>query len=288
MTDGPTARVTSGVARSLPRLRPARIRRSAGLLALAGIGIALAVRLAVNAPGEPSAVVAAASEAVRSIALVGTAVAALALGVATDGVPARVGLLFAGVFGLLSGISSAAFPPAAGATVAAATLVAVARLPRERTWAAVRQWLVAGALVGGIAFSLAGSTGVAPVTARPLGSKLALVGIGASPVFVRLDWRSWAAGLLAASLLAWFGVQAPFVLGSLALVGGAVVGASLPLLALGAGGGAATTAAGALSGRLDAALGGALLLTAGVPGTLPRALAVVVGVALLTATEGEL
>lgn len=287
MTAGAMARRLSGLARTLPAWRPARVRRSAGALALAAAGSAFVVRLAVNAPGEPSAVIAAATGPVQTVALVGPALAALVLGVTTDRPLVRVGLLFAGVFGLLGALASTARVPAAGATVAGGTLVAVGHLPRARTWHVTRRWLVAGALLVGVALSLAGTSGVAPATTRPLGSKLALAGIGASAVYVASDWRGVAAGLASAGLVVWFGTQAPFVLGSLALVGGAVVGASLPLLAVGAGGGVATTATGLLSNRSDVALGGALLLVAGVPATLSRALAVVLGLALLTLPGGE-
>lgn len=275
----------SALARSLPACRAARVRQGAGALALGTVGLSLVVRLAVNAPGEPSAVVASAVGPAETLALVGPALAALALGVATDRPLARVGLLFAGVFGLLGALSPAALVPAAGAAAAGGTLVAVAHLPRGTTWGVARRWLVAGALLAGVALSLAGASGVAPATARPLGSKLALAGVAASVVFVGSDWRGRAAGLVGAGLLAWFGTQVPFVLGSLALVGGAVVGASLPFLAVGAGGGVATATTGLLARRSEAALGGGLLLAAGVPATLPRALAVVVGLALLTAPE---
>lgn len=278
----------SGVARELPRPRPARTRWVAGVLAFLAAGSGLLVDVAVNLPGSAPAFVTAVAAPVDVAALVGPALAALAIGVTTRRPLARVGLLFAGVFGLLGAVAPPALVPAVGATVAGGALVAVARLPREPTWVVARQWLVAGALVVGTGLSLVGAMGVEPAALRPLGSKLALLAVAAAPVFVRADWRSWLVGLVGAGVVAWFGVSAPFVLGSLSLVGGAVVGASLPYLVLGAGGGLATAATGLFTGRPDAALGGGLLLVAGVPATVPRALAVVVGVALLTASiSGE-
>jgi hypothetical protein len=266
---------------SPPRVDRRRVRLAAGLAALAGTGGLLLVRLLLNAPVSVGVDTTALYRAVSPLALLAPALGALAVGVTTDRPVVRVATLFAGVFGSLTAVASAAALPAAVVASAAVASVAVDGLDRPASLDGASRWLVAGGLVAGTACSLAASLGVDPASLRPLGSDLALLALAGTPAFVPWDRRAAGVGLLVGGVVVAAGVTAPFVTGAVALVGGAVVGASTPLLALAAAGTATTAATGLATRRPDVAVGSALLLAAGVPATVPRALAVVLGVTLL-------
>ncbi|MFC7045731.1 phosphate ABC transporter permease [Halobacteriaceae archaeon GCM10025711] len=246
-----------------------QVRVGAGGLALTAALAMLLVRLGVNAPVETPAFLVAAYDPVSVAALGGPALAAAALGVASTDAVEQVGLLFAGVFGLLALVAPPVVVPAAGAVVGGGLLATSSHLPRDYAWHAVRRWLVAVALLAGVAISLAGTMGVDPTLTRPLGSRVALLAVAVSPVFVRSDWRAWAVGGVGAAVVAVVGLTYPFVLGAFTLVGGAVLGASLPLLALAMAGGVTVVASGVLQRDVDVLLAGGLLVVAGVPATLP-------------------
>jgi hypothetical protein len=77
------------------------------------------------------------------------------------------------------------------------------------------------------------------------------------------------------------------VTGAVVLVAFGVVGAPLVAVAAGLGGGVAAAVGGLRSGQVTPTLGVGLLVVAGFPGTVPRALALVVGLALaLDAADG--
>jgi hypothetical protein len=191
-----------------------------------------------------------------------------------------VGLTFVGVFGVAGTIARPAFVPAIVAIVAGAAIAL-----GDRLWTGdgprLGPVLVSGLLIGGLAASLAGALGFESAAARSLGSQLTLLGIAGTPVFLARGRFDWLAGAVGAGLLVALGVLAPFLLGATGLVAGAIVGASVPVMAL-AVGGVTTTASAALRTRNHAAaMGAGLLLFAGIPATIPRALAFVLALALL-------
>lgn len=270
----------------LPRLADSqtRSRRAlAGVLAVlpaAAIGL---VRLSINAPIGPS-VPAGVVDGLAVAGVLGPALAAGVLTLETDGA-VRIGMAFAAAFGALSLFGAGARVPAAVALIGAVWLVAGSQAKAasgtDDRWGAV----AAVALAAGVTVSLAAYLGVAPPVTRGAGSSLALLGIAASPVLV--DWTRPAvlAGVVLA--LAWVGIAlvAPFVAGAAALVVGGVLSASLGLQALGIAGGVTVAGTGIHRGAIDVTLAGVGLLAAGVPATVPRALVVIVAVALLVVRE---
>jgi len=237
-----------------------------------------AVAVAVNAPVGPS------TSPLELIEQGTTGLAALAaawLGATEDEPMAGVGLLFVGVFGLLSAVVGLAIP-AAVAVVAGTAAVAVAVREDLTPVTAVATVL----LVGGLAVSLVGGLGA--TTLRPIGSTLALLAVAATPAFAATDRRALVGGAVAFAAVVAFGLANPFVTGAITLVGSGVVGSSLPVVAL-AVAGAVTTGSAALRERRWALLSGvALIAFAGVPGTLARAIPFALGITtLLTLGVGE-
>lgn len=209
------------------------------------------------------------------------AVVAVLLGATEDDPIAGVGLLFVGVFGLLA-VGTGLAIPAAVAIVAGTAAVAVA-VRGELTPAT---GVATALLVAALAASLAG--GLTTTALRPIGSTLALLAIAATPVYAATDRRALVGGTVAFASVVVLGLIDPFVTGAIALVGGGVVGSSLPVVAL-AVAGAVTTASVALRERRVALLAAvALLAFAGVPAALPRAVPFALGIgALLTLGVGE-
>jgi len=234
----------------------------------------------VNAPAGPSGI----GAGTRAMVGLSTAVAALAavgLALTADDPVAGVGLLFVGVFGLLSLVSGAVAVPAAVAVGAGTAAVVVAR---RRSLTPVPTVAV-GVLLAALAVGLASGVGGA-VSLRPTASTLALVGVAVTPVFAATTGRAVLGGLLAFGAVVAVGLAQPFVTGAVTLVGGGVVGTALPVVALAAAG--AVTAASAASRRREWLLlaGVALLALAGVPATLGRAVPFALGVTALVLREG--
>lgn len=271
----------------VPDSRARNVRLAAGLAALAGLAPLTATRVALNAPvALPSAASGGWLDAAATAAVVGPAAGVLALGVTADEAWARTGLILAGVFGLLSAVTSAVALPTVGALVVGGWLTlagsdAAARSPTRRQ---VRVAVVAAALLGGLTLSLFGAVGVRPAALRSAGTTLALAGMAATPLAFGARPAAYGVGGLAAGATFHLTGAAPFVSGAVALVAGSVVGASALLLAVAVGGLTATVAAGVASRRVGPALAGLLLLSAGVPSSIPRALGAVLAVAFVVAT----
>ena len=194
-----------------------------------------------------------------------------------------IGLTFIGVFGVAGTIARPAYVPAVVAIVAGTGVVVGAqlRLDRERR---LGPGIVAVLLVGGLATSLAGSLGIASASLRSLGTQLTLLGVAGTPLFLARGRIDYLAGAVAGGLLVVLGLVAPFLLGATGLVAGAIVGASLPLMALAVSGLTVTASAALRTRRHAATFGAGLLLFAGVPATVPRALALTLAVVLLVET----
>jgi hypothetical protein len=202
----------------------------------------------------------------------------------------RIGLVLVGVFGLLSAVTSAVAVPTVGIVAAGGWLLLIGSVNHGASIVNPRRGfrtLVTGVLLGGLTLSLFGAIGVEPATLRPLGTTLALVGMAATPFAVRSGVGPLAVGALAGVGTFALAAAAPFVSGAVALTAGSVVGASAIPLAAAVGGLTATVAEGVLHRRIVPAAAGCLLLLAGVPSTLPRALGVVLAVAFITSTLGD-
>jgi len=266
--------------RSLPRVDT---RLAAGALALATAGALLIARVALNAGFVPA--FAGSMATLRLVATLGPALAAVVLATTTaDGVE-RIGLAFVAVFGALA----AAVP-----TVAVGAVVAITgggALAVGRRWVRAERhadWhlLPVVAIVGAVGLSLLGAIGVEPTTLSTLGTHLFLLGGAATPALLAHGRADWAFGGVVAAALVAVGTTAPFVTGAVTLVAGGVVGASLLVLAVGTCGLVTTVSAGARQRHWSAAIGAALLVVGGVPATVPRALAVVLGLLLLVEPRG--
>lgn len=270
---------------ALPELRSLDVdtRLVAGVFGLAGAAGLLVARVALNANLVPG--VGGSMGTLQLLATLGPALGALVVATATDDAPERIGLAFVGVFGLLAAIVPTATTPAVVAVVAGGSLAVSRRwrqVDRSLDWHA----LPVVALVLAVAVSLAAGIGVASATLWPIGTNLALLGAAATPALLGHGRTDWAFGGLVAAVLVAIGLSAPFVTGAVTLIGGGVVGASLLVLAVGLAGLTTTASAAARTRHWHALLGAGLLLAAGVPASLPRALAVVLGVLLLVERRG--
>ncbi|WP_423998859.1 phosphate ABC transporter permease [Haloarcula salina] len=258
-----------------------------GVAALA-VAAQYVATLLVNAPGRTALPVESDALAVGATAVV--ALAAVALAVTETDATAGIGLLFVGVFGLLSLLDGAAALPAAVAAVAGTATVAVASGRDLDALSAPATALLLAGLSVGLASGVGGWTGL-----RPIASTVALVGIAALPAFAASDWRSrstpdWTAllgGLLAFAAVVAVGRAVPFLTGAVTLTGSGVVGTSLPVVALAVAGAVTAASAAARTGRWTLLAGVALVALAGVPASLPRALPFALGVAALTREEGR-
>ncbi|AZH25808.1 phosphate ABC transporter permease [Haloplanus aerogenes] len=257
---------------------PANRRHAVVGVAAVAVVVRTLATTAVNAPVGPSGVSAALFGLTTAVAALG----AVGLALTADDPVAGVGLLFVGVFGLLSLVTGAVALPAAVAVVggtAAVALVHRESLPPVSA-AAV------GVLLVALAVGLASGVGDA-VALRPTASTLALVGIAVTPVFAATTGRAALAGGLAFGAVVAVGLARPFVTGAVTLVGGGVVGTSLPVVALAAAGVVTTASAARRRGEWLLLGGVALLAFAGVPATLGRAVPFGLGAAALTLWEVE-
>jgi len=267
-----TTRVGRRWAAPLPANRRHAVVAAAAVAVLAR---ALVTTLA-NAPGGPAV----GSGTLGGVPTAAAALAAVGVALTTDEPAVGVGLLFVGVFGLLSLVSAAVALPAAVAVVTGTAAVALTRRESLSSVPALTVGVLLVALTGGLASGVGGA-----VALRPVASTLALVGVALTPVFAATTGRATLAGGLAGGIVLAVGLAHPFVTGAVTLVGGGVVGTSLPVVAFAAGG-AVTTASAATRHREWLLLGSvALLAFAGVPATLDRAVPFALGVAVLTLRE---
>jgi hypothetical protein len=258
----------------------------AGGVSLTVVAAGLAVRIGHNTPFDPLAVPAVVFDAlaVGTPLVLGAALFAVAL--TTTDPTRRVGLLFAGVFGPLATVSSAATLPAVAGVIGGGALALVGSLERPTTYREGRRAAVVAGFVVAVAVSLSRAVGLLDA-GMTVGAGLALVATAALALLVRIDRVAALAGLAAAGTLVGAAVTAPYLTGSALLVGFGVVGVPQLLVALALGGGVAAAVAGLRDGAPLLAVGALLIVLAGVPAALPRAMAVVLGVALVTRATGD-
>lgn len=255
------------------------VRAVGGLAAAAAVCLLAAVRVARNAPlGRAPAGIQPVHDVASPAAVLVPAAAAVAVGVVADDERALVGLIAAGVFAVFAGFGpGGAAAAAAGVLPVAAALNAVpALLDRPR-----RRAPVAALAVAAVALSLGATAGPFGPGIRRLGTAAAFGALAVAPLAVRPSPLALGAGVGAAAFVAAGTLAAPFVAGAAFLAVGAAVDPGVVLAALGVGGGVAVVAESARRRRYTGVAAGLLLLGAGVPATVPRALAVVLGLHLL-------
>ncbi|RYJ08198.1 hypothetical protein ELS19_16670 [Halogeometricum borinquense] len=287
-TEATNERLDATIA-SLSNRSPIAIRPLAGVLALVPILGTLLYRIGNNVPGSLSASVTELVTVVLPFVAVGPAFAGLLLAAATDRPGERVGLAFVGGFGLIALAARGAWYPAAAGVVFGGLFVTgsiAVRSWRSDRLEGVRYPVVAAVLVVAVVASIVATAGISPATFRPLGSSVALFGIGLTPVLVGTDRLSLAAGVVAGALALNAAITLPFVTGAVLLVGGGVVGAPIALVVFAVGGGVAGLIAALRRGQFDRACGAGVLLAAGVPAVLLQALGVFVALALLADEPG--
>lgn len=275
-------RFGAGIASVENRPRPAVV---AGLLALATAAGPFLARLAVNGRAPAPVTLGNWVPALTTVALVGPALAAGVLLATTDDDLTRVGLAFVTVFGLLGAAAPAVYVPASVAVVGGGGLALGRALERRRAATADWRLLPIALVFAGVAVSLLAGLSVVP-EARPVGAHLTMLGAAATPALLGHGRGDWALGGLVAGLLVAAGLSAPFVTAAAALVGGGVVATGLLVMAAGLSGLVTTASAAFRARRWNALWGAGMLLVAGVPGTLPRALAAVLGLLFLVEKGG--
>lgn len=254
----------------------------AGLLALVAVAVDSTIRLLANLPFDPTVL----SPSVRAATTVGAPLvvaAALVTVALTDARPTvRIGLLFAGVFGALGLVAPAAVLPATVAVVGGAglALLGALGLPEQRTYRAIRRRAIAAGIVAAVAVSLADGIGLVRGV-HGVGTALALAALAAVGTRAERSVLATGTGLLTAALVVYVSGTSPYVVGSALLVVFAVTGVPHLLVALAVAGGSAATVGGLVRQSYPLAIGAALLVLAGVPVTLPRAMTVLLGGALV-------
>ncbi|MFW5924419.1 MAG: hypothetical protein ACOCSP_02330 [archaeon] len=282
MSDRPT-RIRTVVARPETAVEadPGTGLRIAGLLALLPTAAILLVRVGINAPLTPDLPYSAVYDPIATLAVLGPAFGALLLSVTTRDDVWRATLAFVGVFGVLSVVATPAVVPASVALVIATGILVGGHADRPFSADEIAETLVGVLFFAGLTLSIAGGLGIEPATTRRLGSVAGLLAIAGAPVFVEWRYRTVLVGVVAGGAFAAFGLAAPFVTGAASLVAGGIVGASLSILVVAVVGGVTLVATGVDRGSYEPVVAGLLLLSAGVPATVPRGLAVVIALTLL-------
>ncbi|MDZ7850524.1 MAG: hypothetical protein U5K70_06860 [Halodesulfurarchaeum sp.] len=263
----------------------ATIYRWAGLVALVPTVVQLAFTIGTNTPLGLRLPLQAIGAPIEAAAVAGPAVAALVLGYTATNDLVRVAMLTAGVFGGLTLVSRTATGPAIVSLGTAGVLLAVSQRPRTAETGALLRFGVTIAFVVGIVTSLSASLGFEPAITRRLGSVSIAVAIAGTPAYAGISLRSLAVGAIAGVLVFGFGLLSPVLTAAVSLLGLGIVGLPLVLFALGAVGGMTAVASGAERRAVPVVLAGLLVLAAGVPTTVPVAVAVLVAIVLFAASE---
>ncbi|OYR52982.1 phosphate ABC transporter permease [Halorubrum sp. Ea1] len=258
-----------------------------GLLVAVATGVATAVRVLYNAPFEPAALPPRLVPVVGTVAALAAGVALAAVALSTRRSAVRVGLLFAGVFGVLATISGSATVAAAVAIPGGAALAFARALGVPATYFELRRGALALAFALAVGLSLVATAGIVGSAYRVAGSVAFLAGVTLLAVRAERDRVALGAGAFAFAGVVAASAAAPFVTGSALLVGFAVVGIPSLLVATAAFGGVAAAVAGLRDGDARLAIGAVLLLAAGVPATPGAATAVCLGAALVALDADE-
>ena len=277
-THAPTTDTTAAFA--VPGSTAAVLGTSA--LAVVAVAVQRGVSILANVPFDPTVTSSAVRSAAGVFALVAVVAALVAVAVTDERATVRVGLLFAAVFGPVPLVAPGTALPAVVAVVGGGGLALVGTLGRPATWTYrdVRRRVVAVGFVAALAVTLAGATGLAEGV-RNTGAFVTLAAVAAVGTRAEGSLAAALVGLLAAGAVVVASAVNPFVVASALLVAFAVTGVPSLLVGLAAAGAVAATVAGLSRDEYALAVGAALLLLAGVPATFPRALALLLGAALV-------
>lgn len=253
----------------------------AGLVGLGTVAGARLLGIVHNAPFDPLAVPAGVLSATTVGVSLVLAFSLIAVALASDPAPVRVGLLFAGVFGTLALFSPAATLPTATALTGGAAVALLGTTGVPATYREVRRAVIAVGVVAALAVSLGSSLGLLDGGLQGLGGMLTLGAVTAVVVRAGGDRVALLAGTLAGAAVVGASATSPFVLGSTLLVGFAVAGVPHVVAALAVGAGVSVAVAGLRRGDRSLAAGAGLLVLAGVPVAFPRAMALVLGATLV-------
>lgn len=252
------------------------------------VAVQTVIGMLYNLPYDPVAISPTVRGVIASVTALAVALGLVVFALAVRQVVVRVGLLFAGVFGLLVVVNPAATVPAVIALAGGGTLALFASIGRPRSYPDIRKAAVATAIVVGVTLSLASTTGIVDGGFRGIGATTMLAGFAGIAIQVGNDWLALVVGAATAGVLIAVGTVSPFVLGSVLLVEFGVIGAPLLLVALAVGGLSAASVAGIRRGESLLAIGAVLLLVAGMPVTLSSASAVLLGATLALPEIGPL
>lgn len=272
----------AGVGSILDRLAKRRVRvmHMAGTLALVTVVVHTSLRIARNLPFDPVAVPGGLYGVSTLVTPIVLGLALVVVGLAATRATSRVGLLFAGVFTVIAVFDSAATLPAIVAVAGGGTMALAGVVGRPKTVKRYRLAAVAALLACGTGVSLASTAGLVDPTLQELGGLLTLLGIAGIGVSAERDWVALAIGLVVVAFVVFASMTRPFVVGSAMLVGFAIVDVPQVVVAVAIGGAVVATVSGLRLRTPGLAIGGTLLVMAGVPATLPRASAVILGAIL--------
>lgn len=256
------------------------MRIGAGVLALVPMMAVFVLTIGTNTPIGPRLPLEPVRVPIETAAYLGPASGALLLGFTAKTGSMRVGMMSAGVFSGLVLISPTASIPAAMALAGAAVLVGVSAVPKSIRSRPI-QTVVTIALSAGVILSMIGVLGFEPAVIRRLGSVLIAVGLAGLPAMSGYSRRSIGIGLVGGALVVAAGLSAPVMTAAVSLLGMGVIGLPLVLLGIGAAGGITAIAEATQRGRIRTALGSGLVLVAGVPSSIPAAVAVIVALGLI-------
>lgn len=260
------------------------VRAIGGALAATAVGFLLLTRIALNASlGQNPVGSQVAYTVANVVAVVVPAVVTITVGVVADDL-ALVGLVAAGSFALLAAVVPASTIAATGVIPVAALMVLASALVDDER-GRIRRLLFAMLLTVGIVFSLGASSGLLEPSVRSIGTTVALLALVVAPIAIGAAPRALLVGVLAAITISAGITVAPFVAGAAFLAVGAAVDPSFVVAAAGVGGGVAVVTEGLRQQCTPVIAAGVLLLGAGVPATVPRGLAVILGAHLLLTTS---
>lgn len=258
-----------------------RLVYGAGLVALLTVAAKTVLRVLHNLPFEPVSVPGPVWNGLSVALPFVLALALVAVAVTTDRAPIRVGLLFAAVFAPLASVRSAATLPAVVALVGGGTVAIAGSLGTPSSYRELRRGAIAAGFLGAITVSLGSAVGILDGGYQTLGALLALTALAGVGLLADSDGPALLAGAAVFGAISFASVSSPYVAGSALLVAFAVVGVPPIVAAVAAGAGTAAAVAGLRRGEYTLAVGVVLLVFAGVPATLPRAMAVLLGATLV-------
>jgi hypothetical protein len=253
----------------------------AGVVSLGAVAAVRLLAVLHNAPFDPLAVPTGAIPATTAAVSFLLALSLAAVALASARSPVRIGLLFAATFGGLATLNQAVTVPAAVAITGGGAVALLGTLSVPETYLTFRRVALAAGFLAALTVALGSSVGLLDGGLRGLGGVLTLGVVIATGVRAESDRIALAAGGIAAAAVVGASLTSPFVLGSTLLVGFAIVGVPHALAALAVGAAVSVVVVGLRRGEWSLAAGAGLLVLAGVPVSVPRAMALLLGATLV-------